>query len=93
LRERWNRNVDLVELSAAAGLSRFELVRRFREQIGLPPHAFQLDVRIAEARRLLSFGWAPVEVAFRCGFADQPHLTRVFKRAVGVTPGEYARAA
>ena len=93
LRERWNDPVDLSELSRVAGLSRFELVRRFREQVGLPPHAFQLDLRIAAARRLLSVGKPAVEVAFTCGFADQPHLTRVFKRAVGVTPGQYARAS
>lgn len=93
LRERWNDTVNLDELSGVARLSRFELVRRFREQIGLPPHAFQLDLRIAVARRLLTAGRAPVDVAFICGFADQPHLTRVFKRSVGVTPGEYVRAA
>ena len=92
LREHWNQKVDLFELSGAAKLSRFELVRRFREQVGLPPHAFQLDLRINEARRLLTAGRSPTEVALICGFADQPHLTRMFKRAVGVTPGEYARA-
>jgi AraC-like DNA-binding protein len=92
LRERWNESVDLDELSRAAGLSRFELVRRFRKQVGLPPHAFQLDLRVAAARRLLAGGRPAVQVAFMCGFADQPHLTRVLKRAVGVTPGEYARA-
>jgi AraC-like DNA-binding protein len=92
LRERWNETVGLAELSAAAGLSRFELVRRFRAQVGLPPHAFQLDLRVAAARRLLAAGHAAGEVAFLCGFADQPHLTRVFKRAVGVTPAAYARA-
>jgi AraC-like DNA-binding protein len=93
LRERWNDTVTLAELSAAANLSRFELVRRFREQLGLPPHAFQLDLRVAAARRLLAAGRPAAEVAYACGFADQPHLTRVFKRAVGVTPGAYARAS
>jgi AraC-like DNA-binding protein len=93
LRERWNETVELEELSRIAGLSKFELVRRFREQVGLPPHAFQLDLRISAARRLLNAGRPAIEVAFGCGFADQPHLTRVFKRAVGVTPGQYARAS
>lgn len=92
LRERWNEVVDLEELSRVARLSRFELARRFREQVGLPPHAFQLDLRIAAARRLLRAGRPALEVAFACGFADQPHLSRVFKRAVGVTPSQYARA-
>jgi AraC-like DNA-binding protein len=92
LSERWDQPVTLAELGAASGLSRFELVRRFREQNGVTPHAFQSNLRVDRARRLLAGGVAPAAVAAACGFADQPHLTRVFKRAVGVTPGLYARA-
>jgi AraC-like DNA-binding protein len=92
LTERWDERVALAELSAVAGLSRFELVRRFGAQMGLTPHAFQTDLRIARARRLLAAGDSPAAVAAMCGFADQPHLTRTFRRAVGVTPARYARA-
>ena len=92
LRERWDERVSLAELASVAGLSRFELVRRFREQNGITPHAFQTNLRIERARQLLSGGGSPAEVAAECGFADQPHLNRVFKRAVGVSPGRYARA-
>ncbi len=66
--------------------------RRFREQTGVTPHAFQTNLRVEAARRMLAAGVPPAEVAAGCGFADQPHLTRVFKRAVGVSPGRYARA-
>lgn len=90
---RWDARVSLAELSAVAGLSRFELVRRFREQTGLPPHAYQLDLRIARARALLAAGRPAGEVALDCGFSDQPHFTRVFRQAVGVTPARFARAA
>jgi AraC-like DNA-binding protein len=93
LQERWDQPVSLAELSGAAGLSRFELIRRFRQQSGLTPHAFQRDLRIDRARALLGDGMPAAAVAAACGFADQPHLTRVFKRLVGVTPGAYARAA
>lgn len=92
LHERWDQPVTLAELAAVAGLSRFELVRRFREQNGVTPHAFQTNLRVDQARRLLAAGVPPAAVAAGCGFADQPHLTRVFKRAVGVSPGRYARA-
>ena len=78
--------VSLAELSRVAGLSRFELVRRFRAQTGLTPHAFQTNLRIQRARALLTAGEPAAAVAAECGFADQPHLTRTFKRAVGVTP-------
>jgi len=90
--ERWDQRVTLADLSAVAGLSRFELVRRFGEQNGVSPHAFQVNLRVDRARGLLAAGETPAMVAAVCGFADQPHLTRVFKRAVGVTPGLYARA-
>jgi AraC-like DNA-binding protein len=89
LRERWAERVPLEELARHAGLSRFELVRTFRSQVGLPPHAYQLDLRVAHARTLLTQGQPPAEVAAECGFADQAHLTRTFKRAVGVTPAQF----
>ncbi|MDA0179054.1 AraC family transcriptional regulator [Solirubrobacter phytolaccae] len=92
LREQWDQPVSLAELSKVAALSRFELVRRFRAQVGLPPHAFQLDLRVNRARALLSAGRAPAEVALSCGFADQAHLTRTFRRHVGITPARYAAA-
>ena len=92
LRERWDQKVTLNELAAVAGLSRFELVRRFGECIGVTPHAYQVNLRVEAARRLLAAGVQPAAVAADCGFADQPHLSRVFKRAVGVSPGRYARA-
>jgi AraC-like DNA-binding protein len=93
LEERWAAPVTLAELAAHAGLSRFELARTFRAQVGLPPHAFQLDLRIARARTLLAGGEPAAAVAAQCGFCDQAHLTRVFKRAVGVTPARYARSS
>ena len=92
LRERWNEPLPLSELAAEAGLSRFELVRRFRAQTGLTPHAYRQNLRIARARALLAAGEPPAAVAASCGFADQAHLTRVFRRTVGVPPARYARA-
>jgi AraC-like DNA-binding protein len=93
LQDRWDQPVSLVELAGVAGLSRFELIRRFGAQNGLTPHAYQRDLRVDRARALLRDGVPAAAVAATCGFADQPHLSRVFKRLVGVTPGAYARAA
>jgi AraC-like DNA-binding protein len=92
LRQRWDRPVTLTELADGARLSRFELVRCFTAQVGLPPHAFQIDLRINQARGLLRAGESPAAVAAACGFSDQAHLTRTFKRAVGTTPRRYADA-
>jgi len=89
LHDRWSENVTLDALAAATGLSRFHLVRAFASQFGLPPHAYQIQVRLARARALLAAGLRPATVAAETGFADQSHLTRQFKLAYGTTPGQY----
>ncbi|WP_158501552.1 AraC family transcriptional regulator [Vitiosangium sp. GDMCC 1.1324] len=86
-------NVTLEELARVAGLSVFHLVRVFRRERGLTPHAWQLQVRIRRARELLVRGMPPGQVAAELGFTDQSHLTREFKRRIGVTPGRYAASA
>lgn len=85
-------NVSLDELAREAGLSPFHLVRVFTASVGLPPHAFQQQRRLETARRLLRASSSRlVDVAQECGFADQSHLTRAFKRVYGVTPGAYRK--
>ncbi|HEY2748495.1 MAG TPA: AraC family transcriptional regulator [Polyangia bacterium] len=93
LEERFADDVRLEHLEAEIGLSRFYLVRRFRAEVGMPPHAFQLAMRLDRARVLIAEGMALSDVASRCGFTDQSHLTRHFRRATGVAPGAYARSA
>jgi AraC-like DNA-binding protein len=90
LEERQNEQVTLDELAKAAALSRFHLVRSFAKEYGIPPHAYQISVRIKRACRLLRTGMPCVEVAAAAGFADQSHFTRHFKKIMGVAPGIYA---
>jgi AraC-like DNA-binding protein len=84
-------NVDLETLAKRAGLSRFQALRAFKQRYGLPPHAYQLCLRMSQARSMLRQGAPAADVAARCGFADQSHFTRHFKRFNGVTPAHYAR--
>ena len=91
LASRFTENVTLSELSRAAGLSEFHLVRLFRAQVGLPPHAYLIQKRIDHARQLLSTGLPITQVSLDTGFAGQSHFTRAFTRIVGVTPGCYRR--
>jgi AraC-like DNA-binding protein len=79
----------LAELAAEAGMSRYQLVRSFRAEMGMPPYAWLAQHRVARARALLEQGRRPAEAATLTGFADQAHLTRWFRRVVGVTPGAY----
>lgn len=85
-------DVSLERLAALVNLSPYHLSHRFRQQFGLPPHAYLMQVRVEQARRRLAAGLPPAETALATGFADQPHLTRAFKRIVGVGPGQYQRA-
>jgi AraC-like DNA-binding protein len=87
----YSENVSLARLAFIAGLSPFHLVRVFRHETGLPPHAYQTQVRINRARTFLRKGWPIAAVAFEVGFADQSHFTRHFKRITGVTPGQYSK--
>jgi AraC-like DNA-binding protein len=82
---------SLAELAALTGLSQFSLLRAFRNATGLPPHAYLNQLRVRRARLLLDDGLPPASVAASTGFADQAHLTRHFKRVVGVPPAAYQR--
>jgi len=93
LRERFNEPVHLDELSTATGLSRFHLAHTFARHVGMPPHTYQIHVRIERASELLRAGIPPADAAARVGFADQSHFTRHFKRIWRTTPARYAQAA
>jgi AraC-like DNA-binding protein len=83
---------SLAELAQLAGLGRFQLLRRFRAALGTTPHAWLLQQRAERARGLLAQGWTIGAAAQDAGFADQSHLTRVFVRRFGYTPGAWRRA-
>jgi AraC family transcriptional regulator len=80
-------DLRLIELSAVAGISRSHFARAFRNTVGMTPHAFVLQRRLARAVDLLAQRKLSIrEVAQRCGFADQAHLTRCFKSRFGHPP-------
>lgn len=83
---------SLAELAGAVGVSRFALLRAFRAKHGLPPYAYLNQHRVRRARVMIARGEPLAEVAVSVGFIDQAHLSRHFRRTVGVTPGEYRRA-
>jgi len=85
--------VRLERLASEAGASPFHLARSFTTHMGVPPHTYQLHLRVGRAKALLADGAAPAETAARTGFFDQSHLGRHFRRLVGVTPGDYASGA
>jgi AraC-like DNA-binding protein len=92
LHDRLDANVSLSELSELTGLPPTRLVRAFQHGIGMAPHAYHVQIRVNRAKQLLASGQGVAAVAGATGFVDQSHLTRHFRRCVGVTPGMYATA-
>jgi AraC-like DNA-binding protein len=93
IHEHWQSDFSLAELAAAVSLSPFHLSRLFGEHVGMPPSAYRRALRVRSAQRLLRHGAGPAAAAALCGFYDQAHLNRHFKRVTGVTPGQYATAS
>src|SRR6185312_17354616 len=83
---------SLHELSLMSGLSRYQVLRWFERAYGLPPHAWVLQQRAERARVLIRRGATPADAASTLGFSDQAHLTRVFARHFGFTPGAWRQA-
>jgi len=82
-------SLTLTSLAAEAGTSRYQLLRAFARELGLTPHAYIVQQRLALARRLIRAGSTLADAASAAGFSDQSHLTRMFARQFGVTPARY----
>lgn len=79
--------------SRAAGLSAARASRGFRRVYGVSPKRYRLENRARRALRMIVSGTATLaDIAFRCGFADQPHLTRSVVALTGATPGRLRRS-
>jgi AraC-like DNA-binding protein/quercetin dioxygenase-like cupin family protein len=92
LEAHFHEDLSLSDLSELTGVGRFSLLRQFSREIGLPPHGYLTQLRLREARRQLLAGKSPALVAAEVGFVDQSHLIKRFRRAFGMTPGQYVSA-
>ena len=93
LADQYASSPSLDELAALAGTSRYSLVRQFGRCYGLPPMAWLQQLRLERARAAIANGSPLAEVAMACGFSDQSHLTRLFTRQFGHTPGVLRNAS
>lgn len=86
--------VPLSQLAATAGLSVSQFSRQFKARTGLAPHRYLLGLRVDQACRMLRADRAPIaEIAIRCGFSHQEHLTRVMRAHLDTTPGALRRGS
>jgi AraC-like DNA-binding protein len=85
---------SLDDLMGIAHLSKFHLIRIFKKQTGLTPHAYQMQLKLNEARRLIFQDKSLTEIAYELGFSDQAHFTNTFKKyANGANPRDVLKTA
>ena len=89
MHDRLGEPLTLEQLAAAAGVSPFHFLRRFKARHHVTPHQMLMALRLFEAKQRLAAGIAPAAVAADVGLVDQAHLTRRFARMYGVTPARY----
>jgi AraC-like DNA-binding protein len=83
---------SIAVLEGVSGLDRWTLARQFRAAFGTCPSHFRTMRQLDEARRMIGDGRPLSEAALDAGFADQSHMSRMFKRAYGLTPGKWVAA-
>jgi AraC family transcriptional regulator len=89
---RIDTDLSLTQLASECRLSVSQFARAFRQSTGVAPHRWLMERRVDKAKHSLLDATLPLtDVAIACGFADQSHFTRVFKNAVGVSPGSWRR--
>jgi AraC-like DNA-binding protein len=81
--------LSLTDLAAQVGLSPFHAARLFTQATRMPPHAWRNQLRLQRALGPLRDGIPVADVAAACGFTDQSHFTRHFRRMFGVPPGRW----
>lgn len=93
LHDNYTREFSLERMALAAGLSKYYLDRTFKKATGMRPHAYMVNLRVEEAKRLLSSTVKPAaEIALELGFSDQSHFSNVFKQFSGWTPQAFRMA-
>lgn len=80
---------SLTDLAHHVALSPWHFLREFKKYTGLPPHSWLVQIRLRKAQQLLKQGMSIALTAQNCGFSDQSHFNRHFKKALGVTPAQY----
>jgi len=91
LETRFAEDLPLGELACLAGCSPCRLNRVFASVVGMPPHAYQVLQRVRRVKECIRSGLGLAGSAAEAGFADQSHMSRCFRKVMGMTPGKFAR--
>ena len=90
LHHRYAEPLSLADLAGEVGTTAWSLLRWFKRQTGISPYLLQTRLRICHAKKALHNGLSPADTAALCGFSDQSHMTKQFRRWMGITPGDVA---
>lgn len=89
IHDNFDANPSLAELEAVTDCSKFQLIKHFKTLFGITPHQYLILIKVQKAKGLLANGASCVEASLACGFYDQSHFTRNFKKAFGTSPSNY----
>ena len=88
----YGNNILLEDMAAIADLSTSHFSRLFKQTIGQSPYQFLMSYRIEQAKKMLDNpNTLMIDIAMDCGFSDQAHFSRVFKKIEKITPKQYRR--
>ena len=89
--DNFEKNLTLDDLAGEAFLSKFHFTRLFKQYYGKTPYQYLTDVRISNAKKLLSAGHTVTETCYQLGFNSLSSFSALFKRLGGSAPTEYQR--
>lgn len=92
IEETLDGELGLVRLAELVDLTPFHFARSFKAATGVSPHQYVLERRVIRAREKLETEAASLaDIAYAVGFSSQAHMTDVFRKRIGVTPGQYRK--
>jgi AraC-like DNA-binding protein len=90
IEQNYQRNLTVEELADVCKLNRSYFSKLFKESMGCPPQEFLIRMRLSKATGLMESSSASIgEIAAKCGYPNQLHFSRAFKKRYGVSPREW----
>lgn len=91
LQSHCTRDVKVQELADLAGVSRVHATRQFTAAYGIAPHEYLNSTRVIRVKQMIKHGASLTQAALDAGFSDQAHMSKRFKRSMGMSPGQYQK--
>jgi AraC-like DNA-binding protein len=90
LTNNYSRDISLLDLCNLTGMSKYNIIKSFKQEFNITPHQYMIITRINKAKFLIEKNMDITEASLKCGFYDLSHMSRNFKKVFGVSPGKYS---